>query len=471
MDIVIDLTTIQELSHNPPYIVAWELFKYGGWVLFLFVFLWGLREMWLNWRQGKYAQTLSNMILAIDIPKNNEQTPKAVESIFAHLAGAHMSINFYEKWWVGKFQEKFSLELISINGHVQFLIRTPTQFRDLVEAAVYSQYPDAEITEVEDYTKDIPIEYPDEVWDFWGSELILVEKDYLPIRTYISFEHPLTGDLKDPMGAVMEQFSNLKNGEQLWFQIIIEPISQDWADKGVEFMNKIMGKTSAGGGKGVMGMLKGETANFAGEMRDQITGLYGQAGDESGSFDMFKLTPREKNQLEGTEQKISKIGYKCALRMAYVARKEVMNKSKVLNGFFGTMKQFCTNNLNALKPDIKRTGTRANYLFIKRRIKNRQRKLMRNYKNRAHWEGSTPFVLNIEELATIFHFPIIDVKAPLVQKTESIRSEPPAATPYADAEPEDEGPTDKIKDEAPPEKKEQEDDREDDGAPFDLPIG
>ena len=49
--------------------------------------------------------------------------------------------NFFEKWFEGKFQKSFSYEVVSLEGYTQFLIRTPKEFRDLIESSVYSQYP------------------------------------------------------------------------------------------------------------------------------------------------------------------------------------------------------------------------------------------------------------------------------------------------------------------------------------------
>lgn len=43
--------------------------------------------------------------------------------------------------------------------------------------------------------------------------------------------------------------------------------------------------------------------------------------------------------------------------------------------------------------------------------------------------GASPFVLNLEELATLWHFPLADVRTPLLQKTQIKQTEPPAGLP------------------------------------------
>jgi hypothetical protein len=52
---------------------------------------------------------------------------------------------------------------------------------------------------------------------------------------------------------------------------------------------------------------------------------------------------------------------------------------------------------------------------------------------RSMWRGRMPFMLNIEELATLWHFPIeYVVKAPLIQKTPGRKAEPPTSLPIGD---------------------------------------
>jgi len=47
--------------------------------------------------------------------------------------------------------------------------------------------------------------------------------------------------------------------------------------------------------------------------------------------------------------------------------------------------------------------------------------------NRDDWGGRIPFLLNTEELATLWHFPIeATANAPLIQKTPAKKYKPPA---------------------------------------------
>ena len=185
-----------------PMSVLWWLFTHGGFIFVIWAVFLGLREVWLNWRQDLYYNSLKWTYLAIDVPRDSEQSPKAVEHIFSQIWGSITGRNFVEKWWEGKFMPNFSFEIVSIEGYIQYIVRTPTIFRDLVEASIYAQYPDAQITEIEDYTKDItPNNFKQKGYELWGAQYMLVNDEVYPIKTYPLFEHSIAQQIIDPMAA------------------------------------------------------------------------------------------------------------------------------------------------------------------------------------------------------------------------------------------------------------------------------
>ena len=129
MNIVVDLSSISEFFAAPPETILWRFMAYYGWIIIAILFLGFAREMWLEKVQGEFFSNVKFMFLAIDVPRGNEQSPRAVENMLSYLAGAHGSINFFEKYWEGKFQLSFSFEIVSIDGYTQFIIRTPVDFR------------------------------------------------------------------------------------------------------------------------------------------------------------------------------------------------------------------------------------------------------------------------------------------------------------------------------------------------------
>ncbi len=435
MTITLDLSGLESLLYLPPTTVLYRLFFwYFGWLPAAFVVLNGILHVWLHHRRHLWGHQQKHILLAIDIPRNNAQSPRAVENLFTYFAGAHGTISWKEKWWDGKFQLLFSFEIVSIGGFIQFLIFTPESFKNLVESAVYSQYPDAEVYEVEDYTKTAPDRYPDEEYDLWGTEYIQVAESVLPIRTYPEFEHKMGEpevQWKDPMASLMDLMSSLQKGEQLWYQILLIPIDTSWVKKKDLFVSKML-KEKLPGTK-ANGFVD-QILEWMGDISEQIYSIWGDIEEKKKSDDplkMMNLKPGQKKMIESAELKCAKLGFEVTIRSVYLSRKEVMNKPKVVNGFVGYIKQFNTNDLNSLKPDMKVTATSTNYFRAEKRLIDRKNKIMLAYKTRSDVMGRKPWVLNVEELATLWHFPIDAViKAPLVQRAGGRRIEPPMTLPF-----------------------------------------
>lgn len=439
MDIVIDFSAIFEFMQQPFYVIAWQLLILIGWIPIVLVFLWGASQVWLQHIRRKWGVDIKFVLLAIDIPRGNEQSPKAVENMFSYLGGAHASLNIMDKWWEGKYQLSFSYEIVSIEGYTQFLIRTPASFRDLVESSVYSQYPDAEITEVNDYIEGMPDSFPDDEYDIWGTEFILKENSAYPIKTYEEFEHKMgepETHFKDPMASLMDLCSTLRKGEQLWYQIIIIPITPGWGDVGDKEVAKIMGEDISSS-KNIIDKMGDGFISWIGDVSEFIYELWGNVSDtvveEKQPLKMIELKPHQKKKVEAIYEKVAKLGFKFKIRMVYMAKKDVMNKPKVLNGFVGYMKQFMALDLNNLKPDMDVTATSTAYFMRERRLNWRKNNIVRNYIARDDWAGRLPGLMNIEELATIWHFPVERVvSAPLIQKAEGKKAKPPSRLPVGD---------------------------------------
>lgn len=434
MNIVINTSSIDRFFNLPPDQMFWVFFRDFGWLVLAGIFLFGVVQVYLFWIRQQWQKTHRNVLLAIDVPRGNEQSPKAVENIFTYLAGAHGSINFFEKWFEGKFQKSFSFEIVSLEGYTQFLIETPTEYRNLVESGVYSQYPDAEISEVDDYVGSVPHSYPDEEYDVWGTEFIQAKSWIYPIKSYLEFEHqmgPAETQFKDPMASLMDLCGSLRQGEQLWFQMIVIPIGFDWVKDSEKEIDKIFGRKE----KSKPGVAS-KILEWLGEASEAIYAIWqdiDKTKKEEKGRTMMDLTPSEKRRVESIQLKSSKLGFEAKFRFVYVAKKEVMNKGKVANGFVGFMKQFAALDLNNLKPDIDMTFTRTAYFFTESRLNEKKRRIFNAYIRRSDARGRRPGLYNIEELATVWHFPIeANVKAAMMQKAPGRKADAPASLPLAE---------------------------------------
>ena len=420
-------------------VILWDVFVWTAWIPIVITLFWGFIAMWKNSRQGQYVGRLKYVLLAIDVPAMTEQTPKALENLFATLYGAKSSITWKEEWIYGKLHPTFSFEIISTEGYIQFLIRTQTRFRDVIEAGIYAHYPDAEIFEVEDYVTNFPSEFPDEEYEMWGGEITLDRHYMYPIRTYVDFEDRLTGEIKDPLGYMLEQMAKMKPGEHFWFQMLVQPSTNSWAEHGVKHVRKIYGDEDKPKKSAFLSALESLMSWPSGLLNEALgidlnPLLFGAPGEvEDDPWKAFKMTLPQKDEAEAVLRKTTKVGHGVKIRILYSAKKNAFVKVERTAIIKGMLNQYAHLNLNRFSFYIP-TVPKDDYWWMRLAYTARQGKLMRAYKGRSYGVGANPIFLNAEELATLWHFPTITVKAPLVRKSESKRGEPPVGLPITHME-------------------------------------
>jgi len=400
---------------------------------FLFLWRWWRVEVWLAEQRS--------VVLEIKIPKDVLKPLRAMDSVFSGLWGSiYDPPDWWETWVEGKIQLSYALEIVSMAGEPHFYIRCPQGIRKTVEANIYAQYPDVELTQVDDYTKYVPQDIPNKNWEMWGCDYELFMDDIYPIKTYSMFfeEKPeIAKEEKrlDPLSSLLEGMGKLGQGEQLWIQYLITPAINDAAgshyfDRGKALVNKLVRRPEAP-----------KMRPIAMDIIDIfVTGQPPSAEKKKEEVipPEMKLTPGERTIVSAIEEKIAKRCYTVGLRFIYIAKREVYSgpAKTIPLSFF---QQFSTTNLNAMKP-WPRTMTKIkkhwflplNYL-IPRRVYVRKRNLFKKYVRRFNalfpLTGGT-FILNTEEIATLFHFPGQSVaSAPLMERVESKKGEAPTGLP------------------------------------------
>jgi hypothetical protein len=435
--ITLDFSFWQWFIQLPIPEAAAVIFALGAWVIIANYLLKQAVDLWVGYRANKHTATWKFVLLAVDVPPLFVQTPKAVEQIFAHLSGALMHNGVDGKYWFGKKQKGFSFEIISIEGYIQFLIRSEIEYRDLIEASIYAQYPEAEITEVEDYVANLPESYPDPNYDIMGVEYKLAQDSAFPIRTYPEFAYSLSKDavFSDPMAAILENFTRIGQGENLWMQLNVEPADSSWKEKAIELAKGLLAGTG-GHGHGGGGILGGLSDVFLALMKDVVAALttwdFGGGHHEEEKHEKVELAPGTRSSVEAIEEKLQKIGFKSKLRVLYGARKEVFSPNRCIDGLTGAMNQFHIQNHNAIVPA---GATHAHYDKHHEKSNRMKTAFYKAYKGRKmKWGSSDGYIMNIEELATLWHFPLPFVKTPLLHKAGAKRSEPPSGLPIEQLE-------------------------------------
>lgn len=408
-----------------------------SWICLFLVLLLGFHKAWMYYVNNRFWRSKDWVLLEIHLPQSVEVTPKSTEQMLAGLHGGYKTPSLIQKYWDGYIQTNFSLEIAGINGEVHFFIRCERGFRNLVESQVYAQYPEAEIFELEDYTKNLPFDLPNKDMDVWGSDIVLVNDDIYPIRTHPYFkEQEIEGGIIDPLASFSEIFSHLKQGEQIWMQILISPTNDPWQKKSEEERDKLIGKASektpSTGFAQTREILAEEGKDWLHKAGEVFFGLKSVSSLDDKKEErqlpslMQHLAPGTQEKVKAIESKATKIGFISKIRFVYIGTRDIFTKANV-SAISGAFKQFSALDLNGFKHGPK-TKTSAYYVKEEKRLTYRKRKVLMNYRYRS-FDGDSPYILNVEELATMFHLPSYIVRTPMMPRVEAKKGEPPAGLP------------------------------------------
>jgi len=413
-----------------PFIIFGSEKKMGS---FKFMWLWWRREVWI------FAQKF--VLLEIKMPMEVLKPLRSMEQVFSSIWGNVYDPpdKFWEKWFEGKMLLSVQLEMIGLNGEPHLYVRCHESRRNAIEASIYSQYPEAEISLADDYTKYVPQDVPNRNWDIWGCDYELIKPDVYPLKTYPKFfeEREALKEEKrvDPMATLLEGFGTLGPGEQLWIQIAASPVSiveNNFVDRGRKEADRLAKRPEEAKQKPILQEAFDEVAygKVPGEEKNEELKIEALLPVEA------RMTPGERDIVAGVEDKISKRCFDSYIRFIYLAKRDVYfgGGKAVPLGFF---QQFATENLNQPKPWTRTITKVKRYpvldLWRARRLFIRKRRLFFRYVKRMSPLFPRPggnFILNTEELATIFHFPGHTVApAPFVSRVEAKRGEAPPGLP------------------------------------------
>lgn len=435
MEIFLSILDIIESNLSNILPVVFKFVEDWWWLPALLVFFDFWKHQYKFYINGKWDSVRPSVLLEIKVPQEVERPIKAMENVFNNLWSVYDAPNWKEKWIEGQFLIGFSFEIVGINREPHFYIRTRKAHKTLVESTVYSQYPDAEVTEVDDYTKGVPADIPNKDWNLFGTSMKLGREDFYPIVTYKKFfeEDIKTPEEKrmDPLSSLLDGIATLSPDEQIWIQIVTTPIliTGPDAERALEkeakkTINKMMKRKEAPKQKPIL------------QEAAQIL-FFGQPTvekkEERVAASELELTPGERDVIKSIEEKIYKHAFNCHIRFMYLGKRNVFVKA-VSRIPFGYFIGFTNQNLNMFRV-LKDTLTKVTYFFKKRRIYLKSRKLFRHYKFRTN--PSFPertkgeiFVLNSEELATMWHLPSkIGAPAPTLARVAAKKSVAPPNLP------------------------------------------
>jgi hypothetical protein len=452
---------------------------------------------WLEYVRKLKVSEAKFSIIEIKIPKEVFKSPAAIEVMLNSMYGDTRPPlftkgvttewsklitdfgKFYGAAWIGAWPLWWSLEIASIEGNIYFFIRCEPKNRETIENLLYSQFPQAEITEVDDYTKYVPPFKAGGDWDLRGCEYKLKETfapdptkdkvkipiDALPLKTYVDYGLHDSFNLEeeqkiDPMVPFLQAIGSIGQQEQVWLQIVMQgtwahfenpdATKKDkkpfvsWQDVGKYYLdNAILKRWQK--------KLRDDdhptdTVEKNGVQVAKTITVY-----SSGYGD---LPPAEKEKVEAIDRKLIKSGYDSGIRMIYIAKTKNFNKNK-FGEIKNALKQLGAPNRTTLEAingtddgfdfpwqdyrDLKKFINREKMFkrFVRREFfyppEMGATVLVKEILDRPLVNGTlgkpTTSVLGVEELATIFHFPGTVAKTSALSRVEAQKAEPPANLP------------------------------------------
>jgi hypothetical protein len=342
---------------------------------------------WRNWRKVEAVNDIESDLLILEIPKTNDKQELAAEQLFASLHG--ILRDRHELRANNGIQEHLSFEIASVNGQIRFYTWVPKTLRSFVESQIYSQYPTVQIYDAEeDY---VAHERNHSV--IYTSEIVMTDNEVLPIKTFQNFE-------VDPLAGITGTLAKLEtSGEEVWVQILVKPIADDWHKNSERWISGVKGGKSSASKAG-FGWLAGV-----------IEALWKPPEQSAGKEDKPKeLSDRDKTRIAEAEKKATKLGYQVKIRLAYLGESSTSARQR-MQAIVGTFKQYNSTNLNGFKVSA------ASF----------KKEDLAKYRQRTFGRGA--FILNIEELASVFHLPHTNVETPNIVWASSKTAEPPAKLP------------------------------------------
>ncbi|HEY4496724.1 MAG TPA: hypothetical protein VI432_01065 [Candidatus Paceibacterota bacterium] len=449
----------------------WTLFLgivfivYGTYIAFVLA----RRAYLMKLHNKTFADLEKDMItLSLKFPKENLRSPQAMEQVFASMQGYYsFGFNFKLKWILGEIEKWTSLEIVGNAGSVKFYARIHKKLRRLLENGLFAQYPEIEIREVPDYFESLPEELPNDKFDLWGTDLVLARENHYPIRTYVEYDSPDEEQRLDPISMITEVMANLKDDEWMMLHVLFRPTGKDffpnYEKDAQKQINKISGKKEPPGKPGFISIFLDFFLNLIKALNPwDASELQWGGGKKEEKMEFSKFpNPAEVEEMKAIDRKLSKIPFECIVRWLYIDNREDITSSNVFN-LMGSVKQWDTKNFNSLRPSgatftyLTKVGlfahdtssffrkyiNKSDIFFRGKRLAKRKKKVYQLFRHRIFPANTQPmtyhkagsiylksYILNAEELASIFHPPGFPVKAQKLEQIYTRKGGPPDELP------------------------------------------
>ncbi len=350
--------------------VLFNLFFITLYIVIVIGFFWGIISWLINWRRKKNLAKSQYKLtfLQIKMPQQDESEIEAMEHLLSSLSGLRKSSfsAFLSE------QNRISFEIVSKNTGIGFYVVVPDELLNYLEKQINSAYPNAEIDIID----------PNEIWDRGAftaiTELKTTGETFFPINTYEDLGK------SDPLSGITSAVSKLRDNDVIAIQFLVSPAGMGWQSAGRSFVSRLKAKSS---------------------------------NQETGHMVDTSMT-------EGVEKKISKPGFDVKIRIISIAentQEAYVHLENVVNAFeqFANVKYSRFRRINPMRLGL----AIDDFIYRRMRPKNFTIPLF----NITLFRNTS--VLNIQELATVIHFPGQNIKTPNVVWLQARKAAAPTNVP------------------------------------------
>ena len=352
---------------------------------------------------GGLEMVLFLVMMPKNAPKKEGEQQKEEKLMIAQMEQVFANFLYLKKTKAFQTPPCCAFEIASQIGSsdISFYVAVPKYLESVFEKYVQGVYPNAVVDKVpQDYT----------IFEPQGATaaayLRLSENSLFPISTYQTLE-------TDPLSLVTNTLSKIASDEGGAVQVMIRPLSKlNLRKKGEKALKKIReGKSikDAVARSGSWGLV---------QLLDVVDEIFVRGPKDSKRKENESLSKEneqgfDQKGYDAIQNKIQKQPFEVNIRVASSAQTEG-RAEEILNHLTSAFSQFSLSAINSLEPKevFKKELQKFVYDFSFRNFNDKQAN-----------------VLNLEELASIYHFPTQYVETPYIKAAKSVTAAPPTDLP------------------------------------------
>jgi hypothetical protein len=349
-------------------------------------------DRFLDEKIGGWYGKQNYVMVQLFPPAENLRSMQEMESFYINLHSIYSGKSKKDVYREGKWYENFTFEVHSRGGQVSFYVQLNKNHVSLLRSSLAGHYPGSTIVEIPDPLSSFPKEWKGEAGPYkhlFTADIGFGKSDLFPLKSWKAFQNGSNSPLTDPMTTLISNLENIEAEDYIILQFVLQPQVFD-ADK-----RKLLD----------------------GELKDLRDKYSKNSSVEIGADNSIQvLTKMERAVLDTCEVKLKSTNFKIKMRTAMLSSNPAPNRN--LGMIMSFLKEFNTDE-QFTKPDAdtKTTAAAEDIQFgpLKDKYywkKENDYRRMKGYKAllaRSMGSGSNPSFMDVESLASLFHFPATEM--------------------------------------------------------------